>query len=162
MYKQHLLNAIEKEINICKRLFSLVPKDQLHYRPKEGMRSTLELLQYLTVIGSVMPAFWIQPAEPFNEFFANRTKAAMEVNEDNFVEAMDKQLTEIHSLFSGITDEVLLNKEISFPWGSTAALGDAILGTSVKFITAYKMQLYLYLKMSTDQTLGTADAWALT
>ena len=162
MYKQHLLNAIEKEINICKRLSAKVPTDQLHFRPKPGMRSTLELLQYLTVIGAAMPAFWLQSSEPFSEFFEKRTSDAKEMTYENFAAAMDKQLVEIQSLFTSIPDEDLVNKEITYPWGSTAALGDAIMNTSVKFITAYKLQLFLYLKMSTDQTLDTADAWALT
>ena len=47
MYKQHLLNNIEKEINICRRLYTKIPPGQMNFRPKEGVRSILELLQYL-------------------------------------------------------------------------------------------------------------------
>ena len=163
MYKQHLINSLEKEMQIVCRLLSKVPDDQFSFRPKEGMRSLLELVQYLTVIGIAMPAFWLQlqPVE-FRAFFSERIAASKTLLSADILPAMQQQLEEARVLFASITDDDLVNKEISYPWGGTAALGEGIINTSIKFFTGYKLQLFLYLKLCTDLPLGTADAWVLT
>lgn len=163
MYKQHLINSLEKEIQIVCRLLSKVPDDQFSFRPKEGMRSLLELVQYLTVIGIAMPSFWLQ-SEPvdFRAFFGERIVASKNLLSTDILPAMQQQLQEAKMLFASITDDELLNKEISYPWGGTDALGQGIINTSIKFFTGYKLQLFLYLKLCTDLPLGTADAWVLT
>ena len=75
MNKQHLLNNIEKEINICRRLYTKIPPAQMDFRPKEGLRSILELLQYLGIIGSVMPGYWLKKDDTdFNTFFGTIDK----------------------------------------------------------------------------------------
>jgi hypothetical protein len=162
MYKQHLLSSIEKEINVCKRLYTKVPKDQMQFRPKEGMRSMLELLQYLAMIGSVPLAFWLQNDMPFGAYFGQRAEASKQVSEDEFLAAMDKQINEVNELFSNISENDLFEKEVAYPWGAKASLGEGIINTSIKFLTAYKLQLFTYIKLCTDQQLGTADAWVLT
>ncbi len=163
MYKEHLINSLEKEMQIVCRLLSKVPDDQFSFRPKEGMRSLLELVQYLTVIGIAMPAFWLQlqPVE-FRAFFSERIAASKTLLSADIMPAMQQQLEEARVLFALITDDDLVNKEISYPWGGTAALGEGIINTSIKFFTGYKLQLFLYLKLCTDLPLGTADAWVLT
>ena len=60
MYKQHLLNNIEKEINICCRLYTKIPPGKMDFRPKEGLRSIAELLQYLGIVGSAMLIYWLK------------------------------------------------------------------------------------------------------
>lgn len=163
MYKQHLLSSIEKEISICKRLYTKIPKDQMPFRPKEGMRSMLELIQYLTIIGAVMPGYWMQDEEMhFGTFFGKQVEAAKEISEDIFHTAMDKQMNEINNIFSKITEDDLHQKEITYPWGAKGPLGEGIINTSIKFLSAYKLQLFMYIKLCTDQQLGTADAWVLT
>lgn len=47
-HKQQILNCLEKETAICKRLFTLIPPEIYTYTPLAGMRTTFELLQYLS------------------------------------------------------------------------------------------------------------------
>ena len=163
MYKQHLLNSIEKEINICRRLYTKIPPDQMNFRPKEGVRSTLEILQYLCIIGSAMLSYWLKKDDTdFNTFFGNASGAAKAIQYEHFSELMDEQMATIKDLFNQISEEDLFHKEITYPWGGKAPLGEGIIGTSIKFLAAYKLQLFSYIKLSTDQKLGTADAWMLT
>jgi len=76
---------------------------------------------------------------------------------------MDEQLVKLKDIFNQITEEDLIQKEITYPWsGAKAALGEGIISTSVKWLAAYKLQLFLFIKLSGDQLLATADAWALT
>ena len=164
MYKQHLLNSIEKEINICRRLYTKIPPDQMNFRPKEGIRSTLELLQYLGCIGSVMLTYWLQKEETdFRAFYGSIMELSKTMPHEQFLTAMDEQLVSIQDLFAQISDDDLFQKEITYPWsGSKDSLGEGIIATSVKWLAAYKLQLFLFIKLSGDQKLSTADAWVLT
>ncbi len=163
MYKQHLLNNIVKEINICRRLYTKIPPHQMNFRPKEGIRSTLELLQYLGVIGKAMPEYWLKKDDTdFNTFFGAITTAAKAMPLEQFLTVMDEQIATIKDLFDQISEDDLINKEVAYPWGGTAPMGEAIIATSIKFLAAYKLQLFSFIKLCDDQKLSTADAWVLT
>lgn len=156
MYKQHLLNNIEKEINICRRLYTMILPDQMDFRPKEGIRSILELLQYLGFIGSCMLHYWLKKEDTdFNTFFGTKCIAAKEMPPELFLTAMDGQIATIKNLFNQISEEDLLHREITYPWGGRAPLGEGIIATSIKWLAAYKLQLFLFIKLSGDQKLTT-------
>jgi len=158
-----LLNAIVKEMKICKRLYTKIPPDKMHFKPKENIRSILELLHYLSYIGTAMPNYWLQEGETdFRTFFGNIVTAAREMPPEQFLSAMDDQIEMANKMFDQIREEDLFQKEVTYPWGGNAALGEAIMSTSVKFLSAYKLQLFSHIKLCSDQKLGTADAWILT
>ena len=163
MYKQHLLNSIEKEINICRRLYTKIPSDQMNFRPKEGIRSTLELLQYLGCIGTLMLTYWLKGSvTDFRTLYGKKMDDAKQMSHEQFLTAMDEQLATMKELFK-ISEEDLFQKEITYPWsGSKDSLGEGIIATSIKWLAAYKLQLFLFIKLSSDMVLTTADAWVLT
>ena len=163
MYKQHLLNNIEKEINICRRLYTKIPPGQMDFRPKKGVRNILELLQYLGIVGSTMPAYWLKKDDTdFDTFFGTIDKAIKTIPYERFPTAMDEQMATIRDLFDQISEDDLMNKEVAYPWGGKAPMGEAIIATSIKFLTGYKLQLFLFIKLCDDQKLTTPDAWFLT
>ncbi|MCC7159475.1 MAG: hypothetical protein IT281_08055 [Ignavibacteria bacterium] len=55
-------------------------------------------------------------------------------------------------------DEDLLSKTVLIPWREKMPLGQAIIETSLKWLTGYKMQLYLYLRMNKLE-VDTGDCW---
>jgi hypothetical protein len=162
MYKQHLINSIEKEIKICKRLYTKIPADKMDFRLKEGVRSVSELLQYLGMIGRAMLTFWLKhdPSE-FNTFFNEKTIKAGSMLHGDFLAVMDEQLGAVKNLFNEIKEEDLY-KEVTYPWGGKTELGEGIMATSIKWLAAYKLQLFSLIKLSIDDSLSTADAWVLT
>jgi hypothetical protein len=163
MYKQHLTDCIEKEIKICKRLYTKIPQDQMHFTPKEGMRTILELLQYLSMIGTATLDYWIQQQEKhFGQYFGEKTEVSKQLTPDMFLAAMDEQMNDIREVFSKISEEDLFQKEITYPWGAKGPLGEGIINTTIKFLAAYKLQLFISIKLCSEQQLGTADAWVLT
>jgi hypothetical protein len=162
MYKQHLLDNIEKEINICRRLYTKIPASKIDFRPKEGLRSILELLRYLTIVGSAMPIYWLKNDDTeFYTFFGIVDKASKTMPHERFLTAMDEQMATIRDLFDQISEDDLINKEVVYPWGGKAPMGEAIMATSIKFLTGYKLQLFLFIKLCDDQKLNTDDAWFL-
>jgi hypothetical protein len=163
MHKEILLDSIIKEMKIIRRLGSKVTMDNINYRPKEGMRSMLELLQYLSYCGTAVVSFWYRKdGSDIKTFYAPITEKAKTVTLDQFVALMDEQIEKIKILFDNITDDDLENKVVEYPWKETARLREAILVTSIKWLTAYKTQLFLYLKLSTENKFTTPDLWRLT
>lgn len=163
MYKQHLQNAIVKEMEICQRLYTKIPQDKMDFRPTAETRSVFELLQYLSFAGTAMLNYWLKEEDPnFGTFWGRLSTTAKQMQQEQFLPVMDDQIQMVKNLFDQINEEDLLQKEVSYPWGVKAPLGEAIITTSVKWMAAYKLQLFLYLKQCTDQKLGTADAWVLT
>lgn len=163
MFKQFLLNSIIKEMKIVKRLSAKIPADQIDFRPKEGIRSTLELLQYISYSATGMLQYWYRKDDSeFRAFYAVLTAHSKTITPETFLAEMDRQIELVTKLFDEITEEDLLTKEVDYPWGEKAPLGQAILETSIKWITGYKMQLFLKLKLSTDEKLTTPDLWRKT
>ncbi|MGQ0740087.1 MAG: hypothetical protein ACT4OJ_13640 [Bacteroidota bacterium] len=160
MYKQHLLNNIEKEICICRRLYTKIPPGQMDFRPKEGLRSIVELLRYLSIVGSAMPAYWLKKDDTdFNTFFTSIDTASRTMKAERFPSAMNEQMAAIRDLFDQISEDDLQHKVVDYPWGGKAPMGEAIMATSIKFLTGYKLQLFSLIKLCDNQKLTTADAW---
>lgn len=161
MYKQFLLNSIIKEMKLVRRLSTKIPADKLNFRPKENVRSSLELLQYLSTCGTGTIRYWYRTDDSdFKTFYSSlNIHAKTIVTTDDFINEMDKQIELIQILFNNITEEDLLNKEIDYPWGATAKLGEGIIETNIKWLTAYKLQLFLNIKLSSDEKLTTPDLW---
>lgn len=163
MLKEQLLSSLIKELQICKRLSTKIPPDQLNFRPKEGLRSTLELLQYLSWCGSGMLLFWTQKDEAdFRTYIGKIIGASKDMKASDFLTAMDSQIETVSRIINSFEESDLEEHEILFPWGAKGKLKEGILETSIKWTTAYKLQLFIYLKLCSDQKLGTPDAWRLT
>ncbi|MGZ4048592.1 MAG: hypothetical protein ACXVPU_15580 [Bacteroidia bacterium] len=163
MYKQILLNSIIKEMKIIRRLSTKIPADKLDFRKKEGMRSTLELLQYLSSCGTGTILYWYRTdGSDFKTFYAALNEKAKTVTLDNFATIMDSQIELITKLFDKITEEDLVTKEIDFPGGDKGILAQGIIETNIKWLTAYKMQLFLALKLTVEENLVTGDLWRKT
>ena len=163
MQKQVLLNSIVKEMKIVRRLSTKIPADQSDFRPKENVRSTTELLQYLSNCGTGMIRYWYRKDNTdFRTFYAALNETGKTITPKNFAAQMDAQIELVNKLFEEITEDDLINKEVDYPWGEKAPLGEAILETCIKWMTGYKMQLFLKLKLSTDEKLTTPDLWRKT
>jgi hypothetical protein len=162
MFKQFLLKAIIKEMKLCRRLYTKIPPEKLNFRPKENTRSILEILQYLSFIGTSMLKYWSQESETdLWKFFGGLATAAGNLPADQFLPAMNEQIKTVNDLFNQINEEDLYQKQVMCPWGVTP-LGEAIVETEIKWLAAYKLQLFFYIKLCTDQPLGTPDAWVRT
>jgi len=163
MNKQFLLNNIIKEMKIISRLSTKTPTDQLDFRPKEGMRSSLELLQYLSFSGAGIISYWYRTDDSdFKTYFSGLRNHAQSINQSNFISEMDSQIVLVQELFKNISENELLTKEVDYPWGEKGFLGEAIIATSIKWLTAYKMQLFVNLKLSSLEKFSTPDLWRTT
>ena len=154
--KQQFLDSIQHETRVCQHLFSKLNDRPLDFRPTPGQRSTLELLQYLTICCQV-------PIQALLTGDWNQARADIEkiksLSVDQFNEAMDRQCQNVQSLLASISEDDLLHKEALLPMGRTSILGAALVNFPLKFIAAYRMQLFLYLKLMGAHELVTSNCW---
>ncbi|MCW3103029.1 MAG: hypothetical protein JWO09_1469 [Bacteroidetes bacterium] len=158
MYKKHLIENIEREITLLKELAVHVEEKDLEFRPVEKVRSTLELMQYLSSIGGVIFRWMIKndiTPEDRKKIAEHRSTLTLA----NFQERLDEDLRVMKMYLSGISEEELLTKEVELPWKEKMVLGNAIINCPIKWLATYRMELFLYLKMNGHSELGTKDAW---
>jgi hypothetical protein len=157
MYKQHLLFNLEREIILLKQFGRIIEEKDLAFRPSEKVRSTLELMQYLSSIGSLMMR-WLIKDDLTKEDFIKIKEHRLTLTLENFEERLDQQLDEIKMYMGMITEDDLL-KEVELPNKEKMPLGTAIINSPIKWMAAYRMQIFISLKISGKQDLSTREAW---
>ena len=160
MYKEHLIQSLEREIILLKRLALIIEEKDLDFRPHEKLRSTYELMQYLSGVSSVMLRWFIKNdlnPEAWEKIRAYRKTLTVQ----NFPERLNEQWEEIQNYMKSISEEDLYTKEVELPSKEKMVLGMAILNAPVKWLAAYRMELFVYLKMNGKTELSTKEAWVL-
>ncbi len=149
------LSTVAREVEIVKHLNDKLSGDQLTYRPAEGMRNTLELLQYLTFCA-------IGPAQALIDddwtSIATLAAEAKKVTAASFGADMDHQLDAVTTLVSGLDAETLVTPR-TMPWGEKTEVGRGLVDFPMRFLTAYRMQLFVYAKASGSAGLSTSNCW---
>lgn len=152
--KEQYIKSFVKELEIIKHLAEKITPEMLEYRPSEKQRSTLELMQYLGHISATAILSFI---DPVNNSYMELAKAKDLVTFENFISKIDEQIKIVNEQVSVLTDEQL-DSEVSF-FGMNEKLSMHLL-SALKWITAYKMQLFLYIKANGVHHIGTSNAWA--
>lgn len=157
--QEQALKLIEKEINIIIELSKNIDENLMNYRPKDNMRSTQELLTYLQNCAYGMLAFWTQSEKNMKDFFTDLRAATPTIDLSNFEERMNLQKSNLQNAFATISKEDWQTKMVTYPWGEQAPLGEALIHSGLKWLTAYKYQLFMYIKMGSENALTTPDVW---
>ena len=156
--RDELIDSMIHEINVAKFIGSKIPAGRVNWRPTPKQRSVLELMQYLTRAGAGITLTLVNGNRDHVEAMV---KKAQEVTPLNFARAMDEQAALIRKTLGSVPTARVVNERAAPPWGGPqTSLGVAILNTALKFLTAYRMQLFLYAKQLGREELGTAHAWA--
>jgi hypothetical protein len=154
--KAQFLDSCLHEIAIVKHLAGKVPATRLDWRPTPKQRSVLELLRYLTTCAIVPARAMVTGSWEGAE---ETERAADVLGAEHFSAAMDIQAAALGSLLDGVTDEDLLSQDAAMPWGAPCKLGESLVNTALKTLTAYRMQLFLYAKQAGAHELGPSNCW---
>lgn len=160
MYRQHLLKNLEREIELLRQIIPLIEERDLEFRPGEKVRSTYELMQYLSSVGSVMMRWFIKndlTPEEWQKIRDYRQTLTL----TNFSDRLDEQWHEIKGYMDLITDEDLNSKVVELPSKEKMALGAAIINCPIKWLASYRMHLFVYLKINGHTEIGTKEAWTM-
>lgn len=158
--KQEAIDALQGEVHIILHLASKIEPKMLDYRPSPKQRSLLELMQYLVVMAPAqlntivagdftMDSFrarW-QPAEAAAKTMSlEETKAAIARQSSLFAELI------------GPLSDADLRAEVEM-FGRRASRGFWIVRLPLCHYSAYRMQLFLYLKACGRTELTTMNLW---
>jgi hypothetical protein len=155
--KSELIASLQHEVHILLHLAGKIDRATLGYRPTPKQRSTIELLQYLSIMGPELvkatkvgafdPAVWTvaQKAAEARDF--DQTLATIAGHKDVYA-----------TLLADFSDEEL-RAEIQ-PFGSKTTRGAFLVNLVLGGCAAYRTQLFMYLKANGREELGTMNLWA--
>jgi len=153
--KQDLAASLTKDTEVIKHLFDKIPADTFGYKPTEGQRTTLELLQYMSIMTpAAIDVVYQGDSAVFNKY----TDVAKTVTAENFKEKIDEHLTLALTTLEKFTDKDL-NTTIDIFMMGPKSKGVYLVDTILKWLVAYKMQLFLYIKASGNSSIGTSNVW---
>jgi hypothetical protein len=159
--KEELIASLREEVRILVHLVGKVDKSKLDYRPTPRQRSTLELLQYLAIMGPTQVA--VIKAGNFNRaalssVWGPAEAAAKAMNFDQAVSAIREQSDEYTRLLSRWT-EADFRSEIDM-FGTKSTRGSLLINMVLSSHAAYRTQLFCYLKSCGREELNTMNLWA--
>lgn len=155
--RDQYLQSLKHEMNVCKHLYTKLLPEYLEYRPTPQQRSTFELLQYLSSVAQVTTTCLINDDWSGVQQLIDQLKLA---EAGQFCEAMDRQYETVERMVRDAPESDLTNRMVSLPMrDQKMPLGEALVNFPLKFMTAYKMQLFLYLKSCGRTELSTSNCW---
>jgi hypothetical protein len=157
MTKPELIGSLQNEVRILQHLITKIDRDKLDYRPTPKQRSTLELLQYLTIMGPELikatkagtfnPETWTTAEKTAYSRDFDQTVAALAAHKDGYAKLL------------GEWSDADFRGEIEM-FGSKSTRGAFITNMVLGGCSAYRTQLFLYLKSSGREELNTYNLWA--
>jgi hypothetical protein len=155
--KSELIFSLKHEVRILLHLASKVDRAELDYRPTPKQRSTLELLQYLTIMGPELIKF--AKAGAFDVAAWTAAEAtAKGLDFDQVLAAIAAQADTYPSLLADVSDADFRDEITMF--GSRTTRGAFIVNLVLCGCAAYRTQLFVYLKACGREDLSTINLWA--
>jgi hypothetical protein len=155
--KSELIGSLKNEVRILLHLASKVDRARLDYRPTPKQRSTLELLQYLTIMGPELIKY--AKAGKFDvQAWGAAEKVAYSCDFDQTIAALQAQDQLYASLLTDIP-EADFREEITM-FGMRLTRGAFLVNLVLCGCAAYRTQLFVYLKACGREELSTVNLWA--
>ena len=159
--KEELIEWLKTEVRILVHLAGKVDRTKLDYRPTPKQRSTLELLQYLAIMGPTNIAILkggVLDRAAFGAAWTPAEKAAKEMDFDQTVAAIERLSGEYATLLRDWTDADFRSEVDMF--GTKSTRGALLVNMVLSGHAAYRTQLFCYLKSCGREELSTVNLWA--
>jgi hypothetical protein len=155
--KQELIDSLQNEVRIFLHLAGKIDRTKLGYRPSSKQRSTLELVQYMAIMGpQIVPMVKAGVFDP--QVFHSAETAAQSLDFDAVLSAIAEQSAGYATSLAGLTDADLRAEVEMF--GRRASRGSILVNIVLAGHAAYRTQLFLYLKACGREELNTMNLWA--
>jgi hypothetical protein len=155
--KSELIGALQHEVHILQHLAGKIDRTQLDYRPTPKQRSTLELLQYLSMMGPTLVQF--AKTGTFDRAAWGPAKAAADARDfDQTVAAIAAQ-RDFYARELGSMSDADFRTEIDM-FGRKSSRGLFLVNMVLGGHAAYRTQLFCYLKACGREDLTTSNLWA--
>jgi hypothetical protein len=158
--KEELISSLKHEVHILLHLAGKIDKSKLDYRPTPRQRSILELVQYLTImapthIAVIKSGDFSRPA--MSSAWGPAETAAKTMNFEHALAAIQQQSAQLDQIFSSWTDADFRGEVNMF--GHKSTRGALLVNLVLCGFTAYRMQLFCYLKSCGREELNTVNLW---
>ena len=155
--KSELIVSLQNEVRILLHLASKIDRATLDYRPTPRQRSTIELLQYLTIMGPGL----VQAAKAGSfdrAVWTAADQAAQARDFDQTLAAIAGHTDAYAALLTDVSDADFRSEIEMF--GSKTTRGAFIVNHVLCACAAYRTQLFMYLKACGREELSTMNLWA--
>jgi hypothetical protein len=159
--REELIASLQHEVHILVHLASKMDKTKLDYRPTPKQRSTLELLQYMAIMGPVQVSMikaGVFTRAAFSAAWSPAETAAKAMNFDQAVSTIQKQSDDYARFFSEWTESDFRSEVDLF--GTKSSRGKLLVELVLCGHAAYRTQLFCYLKSCGREELSTINLWA--
>jgi hypothetical protein len=156
--KAELIQALQSEVRILLHLAGKIDRAKLDYRPTPKQRSTLELMRYLSMMGPTLIRYTTSGNKEAT-MWMEAEAAANARDLDATIEAIAAQRDTYAQLLEAVSEESL-RAQVPGIDGQPTTRGSVLVTGVLASCVAYRMQLFLYLKASGREELGTMDVWA--
>jgi len=155
--KEELIRALQNEVRILLHLASKIDRNKLDYRPTPKQRSTIELLQYLVVMGPMLvKAIKAGAFDP--PAWTAATNEAKAMNFDQVLKAIEQQNGVYADVLSGFSEQDF-RSDIDLFGSGKSRKGSVLVNMVLGGCAAYRTQLFLYLKACGREELNTMNLW---
>jgi hypothetical protein len=155
--KQELIGSLQNEIRILLHLAGKVDRGNLDYRPSAKQRSTLELLQYLNIMGPGLVGA-IKSGAFNQEAWGAAMEASAKLDLDGLVASIATQ-SDYYAREIDSWSDADFRGEVEL-FGRKGTRGSSLCNMVLAGHAAYRTQLFLYLKSSGREELNTMNLWA--
>jgi hypothetical protein len=158
--KDELIASLQNEVRILVHLAGKVDKSKLDYRPSPKQRSTLELLQYMAIMGPtqvsvIQTGVFDRPT--LSKVWAPAEAQAKTLTLEQAISAIQKQSAAYASLLGAWTDADFRADVDMF--GNKSSRGYLLVNLVLAGHAAYRTQLFCYLKACGRDELSTMNLW---
>ncbi len=156
-----LIAALQQEVRILLHLAGKVDRSMLEYRPTPKQRSTLELLQYMAIMGPTQLTVIEHGVFDRPTLSATWSPPEAEAKKMSFAQAIaaiGRQSNEYARRLSAWTDADFRKEVDMFSRKSSGGL--LLITLVLNGHAAYRTQLFLYLKACGREELSTMNLWA--
>lgn len=156
--KSEFLAALRRENTILIHLAGRLRAKHLGFRFTPPQRSTLELLQYLTISPQAGVSYYLNGSWEHWDALEARSKS---VTLASFPAALAAQQHAIVQLLRLVSAQAFLTRKVPAMMGKgTQTLSVALATTTLTVAIGYRMQLFLQAKAAGIATIGSSDLWA--
>lgn len=155
--KQELIGSLHHEVRILLHLAGKVDDRSVNYKPADGMRTTLEWLRYMTLMG---PA--LVNAAKTGTFDGAAWGAKQAIADQMNLEQVMAEIATQPDLFAkeiGEMSDESFREEIEM-FGQKYTRGSFLVNLVLSGYAAYRTQIFVYLKSCGRNELNTMNLWA--
>ena len=157
MTRAELIASLQNEVRILLHLTGKIEPRMLDYRPTPKQRSTLELLQYLTMMGPELIRA-VRAGRFDGDVWAAAERNAASLSFGDVLAALEGQKAVYAEALGDLSDREL-RREVAL-FGGPESIGSTLVNQVLCGCAAYRTQLFLYLKACGRHELSTLDLWA--